>query len=71
MGQKISSESINKQESYVNKEYSKVSTSAKSMGYNEYQIKGKIRNEYHNRANNSDYITSSDWSKLRTNSKYS
>ncbi len=72
MGQKISSESIDRQESYVNKEYAKISSSAKTMGYSDNQIKGKLRNDYHNRSNNNNYITSSDWSKLRSsNSRYS
>ena len=65
------SRAFDRQEKYVNGEIGTIDRSKAYVGYNksdkysEYQIRNKLRDEYHRQSNTNDYILSSDWQRIR------
>ncbi len=65
MGGGISKDYIQRQEKYVNGNFSSVRNNSNNKGYSDNQIRGKLRNDYHGTRNNNEYVLISDWSKIR------
>jgi hypothetical protein len=65
MGGGISTDSVRRQENYVECNFASVRNNNRNSCYSDRQIRGKLRNEYHGVRNNNDYVLSSDWTKMR------
>jgi hypothetical protein len=65
MGGRISKDTIQRQENYVERNFISVRKDNVSRGYSDQQIRGKLRNDYHGVRNNNDYVLNSDWTKMR------
>ncbi len=66
MGGHISKDSIQRQDKYVENNFTCARKDSNSRGYSDNQIRGKLRNDYHGVRNNNDYVLASDWSKIRS-----
>jgi len=65
MGSGISSESIEKQENYINNKFNKIKN--KYPDYNELQLKGRLRNEYHNNYEKDAFVLDRHWNRHLSN----